>query len=736
MVNSQMDLLEFLYDNQSTLPFKSRKLFQAYCEIKNYTGNQGNFTELLSKLHEKGLVEKPSYGVYDISEHGVQKVETLRGLQEKGVELPEEYGEIVEELTFFFMDEMEEEIAQARVKGKKLKVRISDLDKFNSSLIEFFRDNPSDFITAFEEALDDYVAGKAPDYKLVPDVDWLETPLEEAKNSAGVGTPVSVTGIIRKSESVMPMITDVLFECSQCGDRYDVNLENSSKVKSPYKCDCGSRQFHEVEKSYIDVIDFQLSQRDKKETKMDARITGSLGKEEQNELMTGSKIKLLAVIEQSGPGDKKDKKVPTRLNVLSYQKMDKKKEIEEIDDEKKEKVMEKVRKADDPFDDLVVPSIAPGLGNLDLPKKCIAVSLWGSPEIDDEGVGSKDYGRIHSGIIANPGLGKSEMLNWVQSNISKTFQAQGKSGTGTGLTATAEQVSGGEWRLVAGKLVFADKGILQIDEFDKFPEGELAALNTAMESGFFEVDKASVSAELPGRATIIAAGNFQGKLDQHTHPYELLPEKGEGLYDRFALMCAITDSGDEAHDSIKGRFTDETGLEDDGPPLDVEELRIYRHISQQHDPRLTDESWDVIKSFVDAANSKSGGELRGESNRFLVNLIKIALAIARFNFRDDVATEEDAEKACELMREARESMGLDMGDSSVGVELQESNREQKILDIYEEVSDEDGRVNITDLEEEVTDRTKMSEKVFKQVLDRLKNDGRFFKPARGVIKAI
>lgn len=734
MVNRQMEVLGFLYDNQEALPLKSKYLYQAYTEISGYTGNQGNMTELLSKLHEKHLVEKPEYGSYDISDRGVNKVETLRGIQDEGVQRPENYGEIVEELMFFFGEEKEDRIARCRVKGEELKIKLSDLDRFNSEITSFFQDNPRDFTTALEEALDSFTAGDIPSYKLVPDVDWLELPLEEARNSAAIGRPVTVTGIVRKSEEVMPLVQSAVFECIQCGDRYE-KVQDSAKLKSPYKCDCGSKKFENVEKICTDVIDFQLSQRDKKETKMNARITGELGRSEQDDLMTGSKVRLLAVIEEAGTGDNKDKKLPTHLNVISYMKEDKKKDVQEIDDEIKEAVEEKVREANDPFEEVAVPSIAPGLGNLKLPKKCVGISLWGSPEIDAEGVGSKDYGRIHSGIIANPGLGKSELLNWVQDKFSKTFQAQGKSGTGTGLTATAEQTKGGEWRLVAGKLVFADKGILEIDEFDKFKEGELASLNTAMEKGFFEVDKASVSAELPGRATVIAAGNFEGKLDEYTHPYELLPKKGEGLYDRFALMCAITESGKEAYDSIIGRFQDgqQEGSE---PPLSVEGLRVYRYLAQQCDPWLSEDSADVLKSFVDAADSKSGGELKGESNRFLVHLIKITLAIARFNLRSDVATESDAEKACQLVREARESMGLDMGDSTVSTELQQSNREETVFEIYEDVSDDEGRADLQELEDEVLDRTNLSSKVFEQIIDRLENEGDFFRPSQGVVKAL
>lgn len=734
-MNKQIELLGFLYENKSALPLKSRKLFQAYSEITGYTGAQGSFTELLSKLHEKKLVEKPEYGVYAISDRGVNKIETLRGLQDEGVELPENYGEIVEELTFYMMEEKEDDIAQARVKGEEIKFSLKNLDKFNSKLTSFLEENPSKFGDALDQALNDFTANECPGYSIKPDLEWLETSLGEAKTSSSIGSPVIVEGIIRKSEEICPLVVSAIFECVQCGDRYE-KQQDSAKLKSPYKCDCGSKKFDEVEKICTDVIDFELSQRDKKETKMDARLIGNLDRETQMDLMTGSKVRLLAVIVENQSGDTKTSKLPTRLKVESYEKSDKKKDVSEIDQDKKEQVLETVDQADDPLDEVIAPSVAPGLGNLDLPKKITSVSYWGSPEIENQGGGSKDYGRIHSAIIANPGLGKSGLLNWWQNNFEKTYQAQGKSATSAGLTASVEQTKGGEWRLVAGKLVFADRGILEIDEFDKFPEGELASLNTAMEKGFFEMDKATVrGAELPGRATVIAAGNFQGKLDEYTEPYELLPEKGEGLYDRFALMCAITESGDDAHESIKDRFMDSGGSED-GPVLDVEGLRVYKHIAQQCNPRLCDESWDVIKSFIDAASNKKDSDLQGESNRFLVNLIKITLSIARMNLRDDVALEEDAQKACKLVRKSRESMGLSMGDSTINVEYKETKKEEKVIDCYQELADDEGKVDIQDLEEKVVQETEMGSKAFEQIINNLKSEGEFFKPSQGEVQKI
>lgn len=738
-MNTQNQLLIWIYRNENNFPLKAGRIYQAFQVTEDYNATQATFSEKLGKLESRNLLDKPDYGTYDINEKGVRYCKNLLNESTEELDRPEEYSDIVDRLDRFFLEEKNSDIADANISGEDFVLSLEELEVFDPDLIESFEEFPRQFLDAVDEALELNCETSVPEVCIRPDTEWLRMSMEEARNSSKMGRPVIVEGIVKRSEQVSHLIDFAVFECNQCGDRYKKD-QDSTQLKSPYKCECGSKRFEPVDKHFSNVIDFEISHRDEMETTLFARLLGSpdLEKEVQKDLMTGSKVKVLGIIRENinDKGSKNSRKLDCSLDVIDYVRSDKKKDISEISDEKKQNVIETVKESNDPFEDFA-ESIAPGLGNLETPKKCIAASLIGSPEIESEGVGSKDYGRIHTGIIANPGLGKSELLNWVKSTFSKTFKAEGKSGSGTGLTATAEQSNGGEWRLVAGKLVFADRGILEIDEFDKFEEGELTSLNTAMESGFFNVDKASVSAELPGRATVIAAGNFAGKLDEYTPPYEILPKKGEGLYDRFALMCAITESGDEAHESISERFKSEDGSSAD-PVFDEDEIRVYRDLMQECDPLLTDESYQPIKSFIDACGNKSGGELQGESNRFLVNLIKLTLSIARANLREEEALPEDAMKAVELKKETRKTLGLDSGDRGTATEFKEHRKQQTVKDQLDDLAEQsDGEeVDETELIERVQDRSSMGENEIKQVLSSLKREGELWEPENGFVARV
>jgi replicative DNA helicase Mcm len=662
MTNKQFQILEWVYENQDNFPLKSGKIFQAYQETENYEGRQNSFSELLSKLYNKGLLNKPNYGEYNISDRGIQRVEKFKGLNVDKYRRPDNYKDVVDELKAFLLEEKDEEMHEAAGRGDTWNVSLDEIDRFNVDVVsEFMRENVDDFFDAFDEALEFCLeSSEEIDYRFKPDLNYLQKDIHEAKSGGIIGKPVIVEGMIKTSKDICPKVLSAVFECTQCGDQYKKEQE-SSQLNSPYKCECGSKRFEPIEKKMVDVIDFELTQRSDTQVKVPCELEPAKISDTEN-IMSGQRVKVLAVPKEV-PKSKNSRKFDVMLKVKSYQRIDKKTDIKEFSRDKKNQVIEDFKEFDEPFE-AFAESIAPNVADMKLAKKCVAASLIGAPE-DDKGI-NKDYGRIHVGIVTNPGMGKSNLQSWVRETFSNVHRATGGTGTGTALTGTAEQTEGNQWRVVAGKVVFADKGFLQVDEFDKFREGELTKLNTAMEDGYFPVDKASVSAELPGRASIIATGNFVNKLDEFSDPMEELPEKGQGLYDRFALMCAITKQGEEVADKILGIGADKFEHVDE--PFSPEELRIYRHIAREFKPELSKDAKLHLKDYFQASKNKedtdsnSGAEIKGKSNRLLVNLKKLALCIARANLRD-IATLKDAEKATKLMRETRQSLGLDLGES-------------------------------------------------------------------------
>jgi len=712
-VNKQDHLITWIYDHRETLPLKPGSLYNSYSDDQGYDASQAAFSQLTRKLLEKGHLEKPD-GEFDITDKGVRYSQSI--LTEDEDMVPEDWQDVSTDLETFLLEEKEDAVHNAQVRGEKVEIGVSEVERFKAELVDDYLCSDADMFCDFlGEALDNVCQpDSAPGFRIKPDVDWLEKDLPEAITASNLGEVAIVEGVIRKREQVLKSVESATFECQQCVAKKEKEQTGDS-LKSPFKCDeCGGKNFQPVTKEVVDVINLELTHRDKQEIRLSTKITGSpdIPHDMSSELMTGARVRIIGTVELNS-GTEVDEQM-TYLDVIDFERSDKTRSVEDISDELKNEVIAKINASDDAFDDFA-KSIAPELGDMNLPKKAFTASLISAPRVKDED------GRLHSCVISNPGTGKSNLQEWVNEHFDKTHRADGGTGTGTGLTATVEQQNGGGWQLVAGPLVFADGGFLQIDEFDKFAEGELAQLNTAMESGVLPVSKASINAELPAEATVMATGNFQGKLSNFDAAYEMLPEKGEGLYDRFALMCAVTESGEEAEEKLAAYYMDNGELSDEQQalfqtPFSPNELRVFRHLAQKHKPLLTPEVRDVLQSYKHAAEEMDEG-LKGSSNRMFKHLIQLSQAVARSNLRDTV-TVEDAEKAKRLKRKCRDSLDLDLGEDPA-TQLERTNKLKAVREAADSLDAGDGPVDVDKLQDE----SGLGTAEFEDALQTLKDQG-------------
>lgn len=71
-------------------------------------------------------------------------------------------------------------------------------------------------------------------------------------------------------------------------------------------------------------------------------------------------------------------------------------------------------------------------------------------------------------IVGDPSTAKSQFLKFVESFAPRAVYTSGKGSTASGLTAAVHRdPDHGDFVLEAGALMYADRGICCIDEFDK-----------------------------------------------------------------------------------------------------------------------------------------------------------------------------------------------------------------------------------------------------------------------------
>jgi replicative DNA helicase Mcm len=140
-------------------------------------------------------------------------------------------------------------------------------------------------------------------------------------------------------------------------------------------------------------------------------------------------------------------------------------------------------------------------------KSSIVLQMIGGNRKDLE---NKTYirGDVHILLIGDPGQGKSQILKTVASLVNGIYTS-GVSCTSVGLTAAVvkDSIMPGKWAVEAGAFVFADNGLLAIDEIDKIPNTQITAIHEAMEQQSLSIAKAGLVMTLNTRCAVLAAGN-------------------------------------------------------------------------------------------------------------------------------------------------------------------------------------------------------------------------------------
>ena len=564
---------------------------------------------------------------------------------------------------------------------------------------------------------------------------------------------IVVEGIIRQASDVRPQVVNAKFECPSCGTLLSI-LQMDKKFREPSRCSCGrkggfrllSKEMVDTQRLVIEESPESLSGGEQPK-RINVFVKEDLVEPKMEEKTTpGSRIKIIGILKevpvplQTGGLSTRFELAIEANNIIPLEET-----FEELDisEEDERQILE--LSTDPKILDNLARSIAPSIWGYEEIKKSLVLQLFGGVR-KIHADGQKSRGDIHILLIGDPGVAKSQMLNFIASISPKGRYVVGKSTSGAGLTATVvrdEYLRG--WSLEAGAMVLANKGLVCIDELEKMDPNDRSAMHEAMEQQTITVSKANVQATLRAETSVLAAANPKfGRFDPN-QPIAQQIDLPPTLINRFDIIFTLRDIPDREKDErIADHVLHEHRKEGESMLIPRELFRKYvAYAKQRVKPELTDEAVDEIKRFyIELRNRPVAieGGLRPIpiSARQLQALIRMSEASAKMRLSKKV-TKEDAKRAIDIMKYYLMQVGYDYESKTFDIDRISgkfsSSQRGKILTVRDIIADLENRIGkmipIEEIEKELEGKMKKEE--IDDAMSKLSSSGDIFSPRKGYV---
>jgi len=684
--------------------------------------------------NDENLLQREKDGrkwMYDLTEEGRNLLRKIRKRerQKKDTEDIFDYENGFDEFVEYF--ESEEygfrQVERCSVGRNYVYLDYDKLQKFNHELADDLLRDPDKVLGAAEEAVASLPEVTDDVGVRVKNIDDVDTQSINDLSARDRNKLVQVEGVIQSVSRPGSKIVSAVFECSQCGERYEKDQESNSKLKKPYKCDCGSKKFNTLREKHKTVRYVNIKEKPDKRSreKIIAVLEGELAEDESKNLKAiGSGVSIVGYVD-TYKKKKSDEFQSFRLIANNIQVEQSKWDIEDLSPDEESRIQE-ISRRDDVKDYLVNSYASEEIVGQELLKESFIVFLLGRTE---------DFGNVHFLCVGDPGTAKSALAGYTSENGNKVMKSVATGATKVGLTAAVVQDDmTNEWTAEAGSLAMADGGFHITDEVDELQDEAYSAYNEALSDETISLSKAGLQTELSADVAEFAIGNPSPhySFDPHEPKIEQVPISKDDLLSRFGIMLAVEDDKEVDAKMEKARGILEQNLDgsiSEGDTLTDEMLFKYISYAQRVNPKFTDKAKEKV---LEACESLFGGEVDRIKLRHVEALAAISIAHARMNLKEEVSNKH-VSQAFDFFKRCYESIGFDIGkDDFKEVESVNNQRFRRVKEAIADLSSGHEGAAV----EDVIDSVDMSEESVEEVIEKLKNEGEAYNPTPGMVQEI
>ncbi|MEM5792844.1 MAG: minichromosome maintenance protein MCM [Candidatus Aenigmatarchaeota archaeon] len=668
-------------------------------------------------------------------------------------------NDIIDAFAEFLREKYYKEIALAVAQGeKRLSVDFSELDKFNPDLADKILENPEECLELIKKSIEQIDFPKKDTLNIrffnMPENTQIRIRDIRAEH---IGKLLTIDGIVKRASEVRPEISEIVFECQECGQRLVVIQDKMEKsIKYPVRCDCGNRRnFKIIKEKLYDARwialeePFEITTGEKPSEIMVYLKEDLVSPKLRNKTEPGNRLRVVGVLKEVARKNSKGGRTRQMEILIDANNF----EVSEIEWEELEITPEDEKEIkrlanDEKIYEKLVASLAPSMYGLEIVKLAVILQMFGGvPHILPDG--TRIRGDIHILLIGDPAVGKSQLLKLASEMIPRGKYVSGKGVTGAGLTAAVvkdEQFMGG-WVLEAGALVLANNSLVSIDEFEKMSKEDQVAMHEAMSLQTVSIAKASIVATLPSRTSVLAGSNPKySRFDPYTPIREQI-DISETLLSRFDLKFALKDVPNvETDEKMVDHVLDARHFKKDQtkPLIDPKFLKKYIAYAKMNcKPKLTEEAGKVLKDFYVNLRSRamSDGAPVPITLRQYEGLIRLAEASAKVRLKEFVE-EEDAKRAIDIMKYSLRQFGFDPETGMIDIDRAEGatvtasqrNKIRVILNIIDQLSASVGK-NIP-LDELIRRAKEEGIERPEEIIKKMKAEGLLFEPKSNVIQKV